>query len=103
MWSDNGRGPQNWLYNSQSRGVWVATKGQATIRSNTIRNMNYAVCLSDEASALVCFNRFSADGAVGTNVAIGTFGISAVAARDVFEVKNTFEGVSTPSLLPRNL
>jgi hypothetical protein len=86
----------------RSYGVWVATRGQATISRNNIRNMNYGVCLSAEASALVCFNQFSASEVLETNASIETFGITAVEAKDISAVNNTFEGVSTPSLLPKS-
>ena len=86
----------------RSYGVWVATNAQATIANNSIRNMKYGVCLADDASALVCFNRFAVGAALGDTAPLESFGISALKARDILDVKNTFDGVSVPSLMPKS-
>jgi hypothetical protein len=83
----------------RSYGVWLGTKSQATIVNNFIRNTQYGVCLSDAASAFVCSNRFTARSAMGLNSSIETFGISVVAAGDILESRNQFDGVTTPLLL----
>ncbi|MEX0611692.1 MAG: right-handed parallel beta-helix repeat-containing protein [Pirellulales bacterium] len=84
----------------RSYGVWVATDAQATIAHNHVRNMKYAVCLASDATAVVCFNRFVAETTPETAAPIETIGISAPAPKDIFDIKNAFEGVSIPSVTP---
>ena len=83
----------------KSYGVWVATNAQAAIVDNTIRNMKFGVCLAGDASALVGFNRF--DAASKSNPPIETHGISASGAKEILDVKNTFEGVNIPITTPQ--
>jgi hypothetical protein len=84
----------------RSYGVWLATNGQASIVDNAIRNMKYGVCLASNASGLVCFNRF--DAARDNETPIETTGISALGAKEIDQIKNTFVGVTTPLALPGN-
>ena len=84
----------------RSYGVWVATNAQATVVNNSIRNMKFGVCLATDASALVCFNRFEV--ATGGDVAIESYGIKALRAKDIGEIKNSFDGVSIPVTLPES-
>ena len=83
----------------RSYGIWVATGAEATIAYNLVRNMKYGVCLASDATALVCSNRFAADQPTAMP-AIETFGINAPGAKEVLDVKNAFEGMSTPTALP---
>ncbi|MEO7402188.1 MAG: right-handed parallel beta-helix repeat-containing protein [Burkholderiales bacterium] len=82
----------------KSYGIWLATNGQATIVDNTIRNMKYGVCLAGNASALVGYNRFNAESK--SNPPIETIGISASGAKEVLNIKNSFEGVNVPVTAP---
>jgi hypothetical protein len=83
----------------KSYAIWVATNAQVAIVDNTIRDMLYGVTLGSDASALVCFNRFNVS--AETDTPLETIGISAAGARDIVEMRNTFEGVATPTALPR--
>lgn len=84
----------------RSYGVWVATNAEATIVDNNVRNMKYGVCVASDASALVCFNRFRAS--ANADAPIETIGISASGAKDIVEIKNAFDGITTPAALPKN-
>jgi hypothetical protein len=83
----------------KSYAIWVATNAQVAIVDNTIRDMLYGVTLGSDASALVCFNRF--DVSDKTDAPLETIGISAAGAKDIVEMRNTFEGVATPTALPK--
>jgi hypothetical protein len=83
----------------KSYAIWVATNAQVAIVDNTIRDMLFGVTLGSDASALVCFNRF--DVSAKTDGPIETIGISASGAKDIVEMRNTFEGVATPTALPK--
>jgi hypothetical protein len=82
----------------KSYAIWVATNAQVTIVDNTIRNMLFGVTLGSDASALVCSNRFNVSSE--TAVSLETIGISATGAKDIVEIRNTFDGVATPTALP---
>jgi hypothetical protein len=82
----------------RSYGVWIANNAQASVIDNSIRNLKFGVCLASDASGLVCFNRFKVEAPGGP---METIGISAVGARDVVEIKNTFEGLTTSATLPK--
>lgn len=84
----------------RSYGVWVATNAEATIVDNNVRNMKYGVCIAADAAAWVCFNRFHAS--ADTDASIETIGISASGAKDIIEIRNAFDGITTPAALPKN-
>jgi hypothetical protein len=83
----------------RSYGVWVATHAQASVIDNTIDNMKYGICVAEAGSLLAGYNRFHAAQSPGDSVE--TTGITALAARDLTEVQNSFDGITIPMELPK--
>jgi hypothetical protein len=83
----------------RSYGVWIASNAQANVVNNRIRNLKYGVCVAGDGSAMICFNQFNA--VAEKKDAVETIGISAVGAKDIVEIRNTFDGVATPAALPK--
>jgi hypothetical protein len=83
----------------RSYGVWIAKNAQANVVNNTIRNLKYGVCVAGDGSAMVCFNRFNV--AAERTDPVETIGISAAGAKDIVEIRNTFDGVTTSATVPK--
>ena len=83
----------------RSYGVWIATQAQASVIDNTIDNMKYGICVAEAGSLLAAYNRFHAAASPGD--AIETTGISALTARDLTDVQNSFDGITFPKALPK--
>ena len=80
----------------RSYGVWVATNAEASLVNNSIENMKYGACLASDASSLIYLNRFTAL----ADAPVESFGIIATGAKDVLNLKNTFEGIRIPAMVP---
>lgn len=74
---------------NRSYGVWVASRAKAAIFHNSVRNMQFGVCVATDGSATVGYNHIIAD----ADASVETTGISASAAK-VVEMGNTFIGLS---------
>jgi parallel beta-helix repeat protein len=82
----------------RSYGVWVASDSNALVIDNTIRNLQFGVCMASNATGLVYNNRFTATRDPAFHV--DTTGVSAASAKEVIELKNKFDGIGTPAELP---
>lgn len=87
----------------RSYGVWVASHAGVTASYNSIKNMKYGICLASEASAVISFNDITADGPPTGAEPIETLGVSAGAPKDVYVIKNRFDGLSIDALLPEGV
>ena len=87
----------------RSYGVWVASHADVAVSYNSIKNMKYGICLASEASAVISFNDITADGPPAGAEPIETLGVSAGAPKDVYVIKNKYDGLGINTLLPEGV
>jgi hypothetical protein len=89
---------------NRSYGLWVASNAHVTAMHNTIQNMRYGITLASNATALAGYNDFAVDPPPpGVPSLPSIFGIYAVAAEQIFETYNEFQGQTHPTFLPPNV
>jgi hypothetical protein len=63
--------------------------------------MKYGICLASDASAVTSHNTFAAEPSPAGTEPIETIGVSAGAPKEVHTIKNRYNGLTNPILLPQ--
>jgi hypothetical protein len=84
----------------RSHGTRAASNTRVTVAHNSIRNMNYGICVGRDATAAAGFNHFSVDAPAAGAPTTRPYGIYAPAAKKILMIDNETRGQVGDDILP---